>query len=388
MGKKGIFVKKKILVVTDMQMIGSGYKNIFVPLLTELSTDYTIMVIGFGYEREEHWWPFTILSCMDLNDLYAMVQNLVTLDITSPDIIIVGMDIPQQIAFKSNFAKYGKPYVAVTPLENPPLRMSWAAQLMTMNWVFFISELGEEAARKAGLKNVSHLQVGVDTDFWHKPTRSEKEQIRKNMGIEEDEFVVLTVAENQERKNLWGAMSAILELKRKGVKVRYVLVTRPESQFGWDIKDLGLSLGIIKDMMIVNRGIPLDNLWALYAMSDAFLLTSKAEGLGMPVLEAMPVELPIVATDTGALHELLEDGRGLLCKPEYSFIDVWGNSKRDMIDIMEAANLLESIQKKTVDVESMVRKAKDFVLKRSWKATANQVKNKIEELTNVEKKPE
>lgn len=377
---------KKLLVVTDMQTIGSGYKNIFIPLLSKLADKYTILVIGFGYEGEEHWWPFTVVPCGDLNDLYASVQNLVTLDVTSPDVIIVGMDIPQQIAFRKAFEQYNKPYIAITPLENPPVRMSVAAQLMMMNWVFFISELGKTAAQKAGMRNVGHLEVGVDTDFWRKPTPEEKVQFRKGMGVEDDEFVVLTVAENQERKNLWGSMSAILELKRLGVKVRHVLVTRPDSQFGWDVKDLAMSLGILKETMIINRGIPLQNLWMLYAMSDAFLLGSKAEGLGMPILEAMSVGIPVVATDTGAIHELLEDGRGLLAPSEYSFIDVWLNSKRDMIDPIEAANLLSDIYAKRIDVDAMVNKAYEFVRARHWDVPAQQLSDKIEELTNVEAK--
>ena len=66
-------------------------------------------------------------------------------------------------------------YVAITPLENPPLTQSWAAELMAMDYVFFISELGKQAALKAGLTKVDHLLVGADTKTFYPAEKDEKE---------------------------------------------------------------------------------------------------------------------------------------------------------------------------------------------------------------------
>jgi glycosyltransferase involved in cell wall biosynthesis len=114
-------------------------------------------------------------------------------------------------------------------------------------------------------------------------------------------------------------------------------------------------------------------------MADVYLQTSKAEGLGMPVLEAMACKIPVVATDTGALHELLVDVRGLLVSPAYSFIDVWGNSKRDMIDITNTAFALKTI-KDSVDVWTDTALA--YVRERVWSVPIQQVQNKIKEIFN------
>jgi glycosyltransferase involved in cell wall biosynthesis len=372
----------KIVVITDCDFRGSGYYYIAVPLFTKLAEmGHEIRIVGLSYEGQEHYYPFSIIPCKDTNDAYAVVHNLCVLPHSSPDVIIVALDIPLQIHFHENLKNFKKPYIAITPMENGPLCMSWSAPMFGMDFVFFISELGKQEALKAGLTKVDHLQIGIDTDFWRVPSSEERAGLRKGMGIAEDEFVILTVADNQERKNLWAALSITSKLKELGKKVKHILVTRVDSQFGWKIRDLALSLNINQELVTMHRGMPLDNLWSLYAMSDCFLLTSKAEGLGMPILEAMACGLPVVGTDTGAITELLSEGRGHLIPAEYTFCDVWGNSKRDMISISEATNVIATLKP---DIES----ARDYVEGRTWDVPARQLAEKIEEIVNAQAHPQ
>lgn len=372
---------KKIVVITDFAMEGSGYYYICVPLLTKLSQmGYKITVVGLSYQGEPHDYPFTVIPCKDTTDAQTIVHNLCQITSHSPDVILVALDIPLQINFQAKFQPYGRKYIAITPMENGPLTQSWAAPMFSMDWVFFISELGKQEALKVGVKNADHLEVGIDSTFWRIPSPEEKANIRKGMGIEEDEFVILTVADNQERKNLSAALEITSILKKRGKKVRHVLVTRVDTPFGWKIRDLALTLGINQELMAMNRGMPLENLWSLYAMSDCFLLTSKAEGLGMIILEAMATGVPVVATDTGAIHELLIDGRGFLIRPAYTFCDVWGNSKRDMIDINVAADAIETNVMGNLNPERP-RFARAFIETRTWDKPARQLSEKIKELT-------
>lgn len=367
---------KKIIVVTDMNPEGSGYLNISVPLFSLLAKDFSVCIVGLGYAGQEHNYPFSVLPCKDTSDAHAIVHNLNVLPKESPDIIIVALDIPLQIFFFEKFRQYKKPYIAITPLENPPLTMTWAAQMLQMDFVFFISELGKQAGLSAGLKNVDHLEVGIDTDFWRIPTPEEKIGLRKGMNIT-DEFVILTVADNQERKNLWAALAITSELKKRGKKVKHILVTRTETPFGWKLRDLAQTLDISQELITMNRGMPVENLWSLYAMSDCFLLTSKAEGLGLPVMEAMSCGLPVVATDTGAISELLADGRGFLAPREFEIVDVWGNSLRHFIDIRKTAEIIANIDRSTVEL------AREFMVSKTWDIPAKQLGGKVEELTNA-----
>lgn len=371
---------KKILVITDMDTVGSGYKHICVPLFTELTKlgEYDIKILGFMYHGEEHNYPFAVIPATTIEEVATMGTNLIHM--WNPDVIIVGMDLPIQSRLYDTFAPFKKKYIAITPLENGPLCMTWAAPLINMDGVFFISQLGTDEARKVGVLKAEHLQVGVDTVSWPPATPEEKKQLRDGLGIPQDAFVVLTVADNQERKNLWAGLNAIAQLKKWVTRpIKYIIVTREQNPYGYKLRDLAMSEGVNQEYTPFERGMPQKDLWALYAVADVYLQPSKAEGLGLPVLDAMCMKIPVVATKTGAMTELLDDGCGILVKGEYEFTDVWGNSKRVMIDRKEVAKALESLSNGNylnVDV------AYNYVSKRTWDIPAQQLHNKIVEITN------
>lgn len=370
-------MNKKIAYVSDLDFKFSGYSTLSIPLLTGLSNlGYEVKCAGLNYHGEEHWYPFSIIPANDIQDVTAIVNNLHYL--WQPDIIMVAMDLPFQVIFSERFRPYNRKYVCITPMENGPLTMSWAAPLLNMDAVFFISELAKQEAIKAGVTKAEHLVVGIDTEMWHPATPDEKAQLRKGLGIADEDFVILTVADNQERKNLWAGFEAISRLKKQTTRpIKYVLVTREHNQFGYKLRDLAFACGINQELQIYERGLPTKDLWGLYAVADVYLSTSKAEGLGIPVLDAMSTGIPVVATDTGALHELLSDGRGFLIPSEYSFIDVWGNSKRDMINVEKTAQALVSLSEPKDAGKMEMINALDWIRSRKWSDTVSMVDAKL-----------
>lgn len=382
---------RKILVITDMDSGGSGYRNICVPLFSKLhELDYQIKIIGFSNRGEEHSYPFSVLPTNTLEEAIAMTGNLCVM--WNPDVIIVAMDLPIQARMYQSLQPHlkreeggNRKYICITPMENGPLCLEWAAPLFNMDGVFFISELGKQEAIKVGVR-AEHLQIGVDTVLWRPPFPEEKKQLRDGLSIPQDAFVVLTVADNQERKNLWAAMVAVSLLKKEISRpIRYILVTREDSPVGWRLREMARQYDLNQEYIPFNRGMPQKDLWGLYAVADAYLQTSKAEGLGLPVLDAMCMRVPVIATDTGALSELLYD-RGYLVEPEYTFTDVWGNSRRDMISIVGAKNALWIEYSSGKDEESpsmkMKERAYEWVKARTWDTPANQLDTKIKELFN------
>jgi glycosyltransferase involved in cell wall biosynthesis len=54
----------------------------------------------------------------------------------------------------------------------------------------------------------------------------------------------------------------------------------------------------------------------VYAACDAWLFASRREGFGLPLLEAMACRTPVIAVPSGAAPELVEQGGGVMVKPE------------------------------------------------------------------------
>jgi len=53
-----------------------------------------------------------------------------------------------------------------------------------------------------------------------------------------------------------------------------------------------------------------------YATCDAWLFSSREEGFGLPILEAMACRTPVIGTPAAAAPEILADGAGVLVPPE------------------------------------------------------------------------
>jgi glycosyltransferase involved in cell wall biosynthesis len=54
------------------------------------------------------------------------------------------------------------------------------------------------------------------------------------------------------------------------------------------------------------------NAWGIIREADVFVMSSREEGLGTSILDAMALDIPVAATRAGGIPEMLEDGAGLL----------------------------------------------------------------------------
>jgi glycosyltransferase involved in cell wall biosynthesis len=255
--------------------------------------------------------------------------------------------------------------------------------LMQMDRTLIISQFGTEEARKMSV-DAQHIPVGVDTKSWRVPTDEERREIRKANDVDDDTFVILQVADNQERKNLSAAMEIVSGFS-DGKKVKYLLVTREQSQVGWRLRDYAQLMKINSITSIYERGISFATLWSLYAMSDMFLLTSKAEGLGMPLLEAQAVGLPVAGTDCCGIHELLSDGRGILLPPAYFYVDPFGNGHRYFVDVPKAIEKLNYYYEHRDELKVMSELSRKYVEERSWEQSSLQLEKALEYVQNEQK---
>jgi glycosyltransferase involved in cell wall biosynthesis len=296
-------------------------------------------------------------------------------------------------------------YVGIFPVEADPVCFSWSVVLSQMDKPFIISEFGTHEAHKRYIDAAEHIPIGIDSNFWHPATSEEKRSFRESFGIGEDEFVVLTVADNQERKNLAANFRAFATFAKEHPKSRYILVTRENSQVGWKLRDLALDpfgigdrestdagYNISDKLMIFERGMPVTNLWQLYAVSDVFLLLSKAEGLGLPIMESMACGIPVIGTNCTGISELIgpDNLRGFSVGIEYIHIDPFGNGRRYHANSDDAAKILEYIyQNHPIDpngiLPQVIDNARGFIETRTWDKTIEPLLSYLESVDNEKK---
>ena len=363
----------KIAWLSNFSILGSGYKHISVPLCEGLTNaGHEVKAIGIDYDGSEHWFNFQLLPARNMQEATGILSNLAQK--WGVDILVVALDIPLQLQLLKILKPRPFKYIGIMPVEADPLLMDWAILMNEMDWAYIISDFGAKEAKKAGVIKSEHLQIGVDTDAWKRTTVDARTQFRKALGISEDEKVILTVAHNYERKNITLAMDIVSKVKEKYDKVRYILVTKEQHAFGWNIMDYARKVGISSNLMIFERGIDFSKLWGLYSISDVFLLSSKAEGLSLPILEAMSVGIPVVATNCTAMVDHLQDGRGYLVDYEYTHIDCFGNGKRYWISPEDGAEKVITALESGTEV---VEKAYEYVKGRKWSDAVNQMDSKI-----------
>lgn len=374
----------RIIYITDFDMNGSGYYNISSNLALGLSKmGHDVIVLGLAYHNQEHNYPYSVIPARDFQQVMAMYQNLVRL--WKPQVTIASMDIPIQNFLMDNLMKFGVPWIAITALESGPLSFSWAGKLMQANKLFFISQLGADEAVKAGL-DAKHIQIGIDTMKWKRRTEDDRLSARKHiLGIDDPEtFVIFQVADNQERKNLAGAMEIVSKFGKVHPNYKYVLVTRPDNSktVGWNLRDLAQTLGISQNYIEFDRGISHEQLWHLYAAADMFLMTSKGEGLCLPIMEAMAVGVPVVGNHAGAITELLDNERGQLIPSEYEITDPYGNAKRYFIDRDNASDMLSRLQECRECLDILSENAYKYIKTRTWDIPVIQLDEAIKELVH------
>jgi glycosyltransferase involved in cell wall biosynthesis len=357
----------RVTWITDMDRSSSGYGNLSVPLMTGLvNRGHRVICLGSGYKGEEHDYPFTLIPVAELGEANGMVRNLTFLK--ESDVVVIALDINIQESFLMQPWRKEQRYVGIFPVESDPISMSWASVLHMMDARLVLSKFGVGELNAAGLTG-KFLPISLDQNAWRPPGPEERSQIRKLMGVKDDDFIVIACAENQERKHLSRAMEIFREFtNRPGVpNSKFWMVTRSRSPFGWRCDDLAVEFGLSDRFAVMERGMPQKNLWALFAAADVQLLTSKCEGLGLVALESMACGLPVCATNCTALTELMDDGRGFPISYDYSIRDPFMGVRRYMASIQSGADALMKVSKMTPDERlSLSHRTVDFVKQRTF----------------------
>ena len=150
--------------------------------------------------------------------------------------------------------------------------------------------------------------IGVNTDRLH--NRNEQSDIRAELGLTNEDFLVLSVGELNENKNQQVIIRAVAQLKDP--KIHYLLCGKGDQRE--KLEDLAKELGVVDHVHFLGyRKDVVD----ICAQADVFAHPVRREGLGLAPLEAMYCGLPLVASDTRGIQDYCENRKsGFLCGSE------------------------------------------------------------------------
>ena len=150
--------------------------------------------------------------------------------------------------------------------------------------------------------------IGVNTGRLH--NRNEQSDIRAELGLDEDDFLVLSVGELNENKNQQVIIRALAQLQDP--KIHYLLCGKGDQRE--KLEDLAKELSVADNVHFLGyRNDVVD----ICAQADVFAHPVRREGLGLAPLEAMYCGLPLVASDTRGLQDYTVPGKsGFLCGSE------------------------------------------------------------------------
>jgi glycosyltransferase involved in cell wall biosynthesis len=364
---------KTVILIADHNTLGSGYKSIVVGVGTELfNRGVHVKLLGANDRGEEHHYPFSIIPIQgtsSLDEIWGLLKNMKEIDYS--DVLILA-DMPIINKIVERCGDVGTDFSGLFPLEAPPLSTSWAIRLMSLKSRFIMSKFGQEALAAKKVPS-DFVPIPVNYNDWFPVTPEEKKVIRESLGLSGPVFI--TVAENQERKNL----AATAEIIGKVKDATWVLVTRTKAERGWDIRGLLESNDIVTRTLAVEKGMPTKALRELYQASDFLLTTAKAEGLGLPILEAMACGLIAIAPKHTALEEHLSDGRGLLFDNAFTYIDPFGNQERKMVSVEDGVRAChDAIDMSEPRRRTILENCIEYLSRRSWSLVGDVICQKLE----------
>ncbi len=183
-------------------------------------------------------------------------------------------------------------------LLKPVTRMIWRRSKAV---VAVTNSLKKTALETAPAMPISVIPNGVDADLF-KPVDA--------IPRERSYFKLICVSRLVKRKGVDDIITAMAALQTQDIKLTIV----GTGKYHGRLKELSHELGL--DGVVEFKGFcPREHLPALYAQSDAFILTSRSEAFGNVFAEAMSCGLPIIGADVGGIPDLVTAENGLLVKP-------------------------------------------------------------------------
>jgi glycosyltransferase involved in cell wall biosynthesis len=272
--------------------------------LAEVAQRYGIATVGFGDQR-----PFDLMAAAAIRNFIKEQQ----------------IDIVHSHGYKANvYAQTVKHGVATRTMAtcHPWTETAYSLKsrvytrldkflLPRFDRIVAISEAVKTEVLQAKVPShkVTVIPNGIDLERFN--TNGEKQKIRAALGLPTEGVIVGTIGRLVPEKGQHLLIEAAAYMAKKILNFFYLIVG--DGPLRQSLQEQARKAGLENRFIFlgVSDQIPL-----LLGLMEVFVLPSLSEGLPMVLLEAMAAKRPIVATNVGAIPQVLRDREsGLIIKP-------------------------------------------------------------------------
>lgn len=240
-----------------------------------------------------------------------------------------------------------------------------------------MSMFAKEQVKEIHNLDVKYIPHACESEIYKPLSLEEKIMIRRQQGLH-GRFVIGVVARNQGRKMLDRTLEAFALAKDRmpnAILMLHVDKTDPAGYFNFDAKiaQLHLENRVVFTGTKYYKGFDYKRMNEIYNLMDVFFLGTSGEGFGVPIIEAMSCEIPVLATDYTTTWELVERNEaGESIAREAELLGNW-NVGRAMMSIKDGADKMVKFYNnpqlcKTYGKNGRVAVLRDY----TWSNVANQ----------------
>lgn len=209
---------------------------------------------------------------------------------------------------------YGKRRIGYTVWETTRIPDDWISSLNSLDDVWTVSKFCKKAFEDSGVdKDVKIVHEGVDTSVFNKYVDKFKRRPE-----DENKFIFLSVFKWEKRKSPDILIEAFAEEFEKENDV--ILLLQCYNPFienlnpFEEIMHMGVKVG--KKLQVIPPLPKRTDLAKLYRTTDCFVLPTKGESWGLPMIESLACGTPVITTNWGGALEYMKSDYGWLVDVE------------------------------------------------------------------------
>jgi glycosyltransferase involved in cell wall biosynthesis len=245
---------------------------------------------------------------------------------------------------KEFYLKYGKPDVAfgigfwgnvpdviIEPLKHGVTPVPWfnadgwianyKKEFNDLDLMFTTSSWVKDLYRRDGIdvSKIIPMHIGIDTGMF-KPLNNTASNngIRKMLGINETDKIIMTIGGDTTSKGSQEMMRALAEVNKEFKNWKYICKSWPSGcSREWREKEIELAeeLGITDHMIFIEDEFTPEFMVLLLNAADIYAAPSRIEGFGMIQVEAMSCGKPVISINKmGPGETILHNKTGLLAE--------------------------------------------------------------------------